>query len=141
MSARRSVRHALSQAAQEPFNRTLRHFIRYRMAANELDILYRISRFAQARRDGLAAGPDRQYIVVRAVRDKDARLAFSTDRRDESGRKGNHMTEQVAVCQADRQRIRSAIGKAADRRVAGIYRVEAERMGQDLINQRRVRSV
>jgi hypothetical protein len=87
---------------------------------------------ALERRDQPAAAPvDGQHAVRRTVRDVDARRALLHDRRHEAGRVRQYGVEQVAVADADGQRVRRAVGEPA-------HRDAVDRVAREHVVQQRV---
>src|SRR6266446_2607245 len=81
------------RSAFEPPERLLRHLGRERVLACELAQRDRKARAAKIARDRAAGVIDRQDRIIRAVREKDARLSNGVQRKQEPGRERHHMRE------------------------------------------------
>src|SRR6185436_15594666 len=69
---------------------------------------------------------DRQNLIGGAVRDEQPRAPLRRRAHDESGRAGDHTWEQVAVGKAEGERVRRAVGEAADRQARRVDRQPVE---------------
>ena len=111
------------------------------MPAFELVVADLVARLAQLRDDAPAGAVDGQHRVVGPVRDIELRPAVGCGRCGEAGRVGENALEQVAVDQAQRQRVGGAVGEAADRHPGWIDRPAGEDLGQHAIDRLHVRTV
>lgn len=78
------------------------------VAAVELLVLHIEVGAAQGRDGKAAAAGNRQHGVTVAMRDEDARRADAGSRRDETRRVRDDVAEEVAIGQAERERVRGA---------------------------------
>jgi len=69
--------------------------------AVELVVLDFVAQVLQLGDNAPAAGLDRQYLVTAAMRNKYARFATLHGRRDEAGREGDDVGEDIAVGNAE----------------------------------------
>ena len=89
-----------------------------------------------------AGAIDGKDLILCPVRNKEARSAALFDTgRDETWRKGDYRTEQVAVGQAKSQRVRGSIRKTRDRDLPRVHTTLGEDLGQGLIDKSYISSV
>ena len=85
------------------------------MGTVEFPVFHVVPRVLELRHDPPAALVDREDLVARAVRDEDVRSRVRVDGEDEPRRERDHALKQVAVRQADPDRVRRAVGEPFDR--------------------------
>src|ERR1700730_11331340 len=90
------------RAAFQPPQRLPRYRRRNRMLAPEFAQRDRKARAAKIARDLPAGMIDRQNGIVRAVREKNARLSDSTQRNEKTGRERHHVREEIAIGDTER---------------------------------------
>ena len=100
------------------------------VVAAEAPVGDRIARLAELPDDGVAGPADREDAVVRPVRDEEARDAALLARHDPARRERDHGGEEVAVRDAERQRVGGAVREAADRDPATVDRAALVRLGE-----------
>src|SRR5205807_8381368 len=69
---------------------------------------------------------DVEDLVRGAVRDEDGRLAIAVVGGDEAGREGDDVGEEIAVDDAEGERVRGAVGEAGDGEVRRVYGIARE---------------
>src|SRR5436305_738123 len=95
---------------------------RHLVAAVELADRHVVPQRFQPRGDDARALVDRQYLIRDAVREEKARAAVRWRADDKSRREGDDPGKEVAVGEAERERVGGAVGEAADRDTRGIDR-------------------
>lgn len=84
---------------------------------------------------------DRKDLVLAAVGDKDAGIAFLTGRSDEAGGEGEDVGEEVAVGDANREGVRGAVGEAFGGDAGAVDREAGKGVGQRLVDEGDVRTI
>src|SRR3712207_2019274 len=109
--------------------------------AVELPVVNLVTFALELRHDLAAHLPDREYLVVRTVRDEDGRLAPVARRRGESRRERDHVRKEVPVGQAEGEGVRGPVGETRYRQLLGIHGEAVERLLERPIYELRVRAV
>ena len=81
----------------------------------ELAVLHVVPRALELRHYPAAALVDRQDLVACAVRDEHVRARVGVDGEDKAGRERDDALKEIAVRQADADRVRRAVGEPFDR--------------------------
>ena len=100
------------------------------MPALELSIAHLVAGLAQFGHEPAATGMDRQHAVARAVGEEQAGATAAPCRRRKPGREGENVREQVAVGQAEGERVGSPVREPADGQPGGIHGQALEDFGQ-----------
>ena len=115
---------------ERPVEPRLHDLWRNSMAPVVLAIGDVVAEALQPRDEAPAGVVDRHHVVVRAVRDEDARLATGIHRRHDPRREGEDLREQVACADAERQRVRRAVRVPGHRQPRAVYRAASQRLAQ-----------
>ena len=109
-----SVIGACSALGRQPRQGFARYRRRYCVAALELAIDDIVPSVAHSPDDLPAARIDRQYLVLRPMRDEEPRLTPLGRRHHEAWRERDHVREQISIRDAEREGVGCSIGEAAD---------------------------
>jgi hypothetical protein len=94
-----------------------------------------VARVLELRDDPAAGDVDRQDVVCLAVGDEDARPALGAAGNGEARGERDHVREQAAVVEPERQRVRGAVGEAADCELLLVHRAPIERLLERAIHE------
>src|SRR6478735_318596 len=108
------------------------------MVTLELVEVDRVARRLQFTGNWSTAAIDRKDLILHAMRDEDRWSSLPVARYDESRREGQQVREQCAVDHTERQRVRRAVGEAAERNAIRIDGAAVEDILQRGIDVRAV---